>query len=51
MEEEKRRISTTNIVVATPGRLLQHMDETVGFTCDNLQLLGMVRDPKPSNFI
>jgi len=39
VEEEKRRISTTNIVVATPGRLLQHMDETVGFTCDNLQML------------
>jgi ATP-dependent RNA helicase DDX10/DBP4 len=29
-----------NILVATPGRLLQHMDQTVGFDCDNLQLLG-----------
>ncbi|CAE7131797.1 unnamed protein product [Rhizoctonia solani] len=28
-----------NILVATPGRLLQHMDQTVGFECDNLQLL------------
>ena len=29
-----------NILVATPGRLLQHMDQTVGFDCDNLQMLG-----------
>ncbi|KAI7830119.1 P-loop containing nucleoside triphosphate hydrolase protein [Kickxella alabastrina] len=28
-----------NILVCTPGRLLQHMDETVGFDCDNLQVL------------
>ena len=30
-----------NILVATPGRLLQHMDQTIGFDCDNLQMLGM----------
>lgn len=29
-----------NILVATPGRLLQHMDQTVGFESDNLQMLG-----------
>lgn len=29
-----------NILVATPGRLLQHMDQTVGFEAGNLQLLG-----------
>ncbi|KAG6806633.1 ATP-dependent RNA helicase dbp4, partial [Arthromyces matolae] len=28
-----------NILVATPGRLLQHMDQTVGFAADNLQML------------
>ncbi|CAO3624025.1 unnamed protein product [Cunninghamella echinulata] len=28
-----------NILVATPGRLLQHMDQSVGFNCDNLQVL------------
>lgn len=28
-----------NILVATPGRLLQHMDETPGFDCSNLQVL------------
>jgi ATP-dependent RNA helicase DDX10/DBP4 len=30
-----------NILVATPGRLLQHMDQTFGFDADNLQMLGM----------
>ena len=29
-----------NILVATPGRLLQHMDQTVGFDANNLQVLG-----------
>lgn len=29
-----------NILVATPGRLLQHMDQTIGFACDNLQMLS-----------
>ena len=29
-----------NILVATPGHLLQHMDQTVAFDCDNLQMLG-----------
>ena len=28
-----------NILVATPGRLLQHMDQTLGFDTSNLQLL------------
>ena len=32
-----------NILVATPGRLLQHMDQTVGFEAGNLQLLGRGR--------
>ena len=39
-KDEKERLSRMNILVATPGRLLQHMDQTVGFECDNLQLLG-----------
>ena len=29
-----------NILVATPGRLLQHMDQTFGFDAGNLQILG-----------
>jgi ATP-dependent RNA helicase DDX10/DBP4 len=40
LKDERERLSRMNILVATPGRLLQHMDQTVGFDCDNLQLLG-----------
>jgi ATP-dependent RNA helicase DDX10/DBP4 len=39
---EQERIAQMNILVATPGRLLQHMDQTVGFNCDNLQVLGKI---------
>ena len=28
-----------NIIISTPGRLLQHMDETPGFDCSQLQIL------------
>jgi ATP-dependent RNA helicase DDX10/DBP4 len=37
---EKDRIHRMNILVSTPGRLLQHMDETAHFDCNNLQILG-----------
>jgi ATP-dependent RNA helicase DDX10/DBP4 len=36
---EQERIARMNILVSTPGRLLQHMDQSVGFNCDNLQML------------
>ncbi|KAG8858201.1 ATP-dependent RNA helicase dbp4 [Serendipita sp. 411] len=39
LKDESERLSRMNILVATPGRLLQHMDQTAGFICDNLQLL------------
>lgn len=39
LKDERDRLSRMNILVATPGRLLQHMDQTIGFECDNLQLL------------
>lgn len=39
VDAEKKRVARMNILVATPGRLLQHMDETPEFTADNLQLL------------
>ncbi|XP_055955172.1 probable ATP-dependent RNA helicase DDX10 [Patella vulgata] len=39
VREEKERMTTTNIVVCTPGRLLQHMEETFNFTADALQIL------------
>eukprot|EP00455_Lapot_gusevi_P017901 TRINITY_DN1968_c0_g1_i2.p1 TRINITY_DN1968_c0_g1~~TRINITY_DN1968_c0_g1_i2.p1 ORF type:complete len:792 (-),score=261.02 TRINITY_DN1968_c0_g1_i2:28-2130(-) len=38
-EDEQKHILGMNILVATPGRLLQHMDQTPGFNCDNLQVL------------
>lgn len=40
LKEEQGRIDRMNILVATPGRLLQHMDQTIGFECDQLQVLG-----------
>lgn len=36
---EKDRVSGLNILVCTPGRLLQHMDETPNFECSQLQVL------------
>jgi len=37
--EEQTRITKMNILICTPGRLLQHMDETPSFNCDDLQML------------
>ncbi|GAA6011808.1 hypothetical protein JCM10207_004251 [Rhodosporidiobolus poonsookiae] len=39
LKDEQDRLSRMNILVATPGRLLQHMDQTLGFECDHLQML------------
>ncbi|KAF5325153.1 hypothetical protein D9619_009771 [Psilocybe cf. subviscida] len=39
LKDESDRLSRMNILVATPGRLLQHMDQTVGFDAGNLQVL------------
>ncbi|KAJ1679307.1 ATP-dependent RNA helicase dbp4, partial [Spiromyces aspiralis] len=39
VEEEQVRLNRMNILICTPGRLLQHMDQTVGFDCANLKLL------------
>ncbi|KAH9474710.1 ATP-dependent RNA helicase dbp4 [Psilocybe cubensis] len=39
VKDESDRLSRMNILVATPGRLLQHMDQTVGFDAGNLQIL------------
>ncbi|KAI7874460.1 DEAD-domain-containing protein [Lichtheimia hyalospora FSU 10163] len=38
-QAERERIAYMNILIATPGRLLQHMDQSIGFDCDNLQML------------
>ena len=36
---EKERINHMNILVCTPGRLLQHMDQTANFDCASLKIL------------
>lgn len=35
---ERNRMDQCNIVICTPGRLLQHMDENPLFNCDNMQV-------------
>lgn len=39
LKEEAERLSRMNILVCTPGRMLQHLDQTAGFDVDNLQIL------------
>lgn len=38
-EEERKSIGRMNILIATPGRLLQHLDQSNDFFTDNLKLL------------
>lgn len=39
VKTEADRIGRLNILIATPGRLLQHMDQSVQFDASNLQVL------------
>ncbi|KJZ77801.1 ATP-dependent RNA helicase DBP4 [Hirsutella minnesotensis 3608] len=39
LKEEAERLPGMNILVCTPGRMLQHLDQTAGFNADNLQIL------------
>ena len=39
VKEEKDTVNKMNLLVATPGRLLQHMDETPLFDCVTLKVL------------
>lgn len=39
LREEKEVLERINILVCTPGRLLQHMDQTVNFEWNQLQIL------------
>ncbi|CAL8307236.1 unnamed protein product [Lota lota] len=39
LKSESERIHRTNIVICTPGRLLQHMDETATFHVSDLHVL------------
>lgn len=36
---EKKRMDQYNIIICTPGRLLQHMDENQLFNCVNMQVI------------
>ncbi|MCH83162.1 DEAD-box ATP-dependent RNA helicase 32-like [Trifolium medium] len=36
---EKERVNKLNILICTPDRLLQHMDETSNFDCSQMQVL------------
>jgi ATP-dependent RNA helicase DDX10/DBP4 len=40
LHDEATRLARMHILVATPGRLLQHLDQTAGFDPSGLQLLG-----------
>lgn len=39
LKQESASIHRTNVLICTPGRLLQHMDETSFFHASNLQML------------
>ncbi|CAN6175581.1 unnamed protein product [Urochloa humidicola] len=39
IEQEKENVNRLNILVCTPGRLLQHFNETPNFDCSQLQML------------
>ncbi|EFE43838.1 hypothetical protein TRV_01412 [Trichophyton verrucosum HKI 0517] len=39
LQEEQERLGRMNILVCTPGRMLQHMDQTAAFDTGNIQML------------
>ena len=39
LKQEQKHIRTMNILVATPGRILQHLEQTYGFSTDQLVML------------
>lgn len=39
VQTESERLSRLNIIIGTPGRILQHLDQTAGFDTANLQML------------
>lgn len=42
VKTEKKHVNELNILVCTPGRLLQHMDENPDFDCSQLQVIIIV---------
>lgn len=39
LQEEADSLARMNIIVGTPGRILQHLSQTAMFNCDNLKML------------
>lgn len=39
LKQEQQAVGSMNILIATPGRLLQHLDQNASLNCDNLRLL------------
>lgn len=39
LQDERERLGRMNILICTPGRMLQHMDQTATFDTNNLQML------------
>ncbi|KAI2107623.1 ATP-dependent RNA helicase dbp4 [Ophidiomyces ophidiicola] len=39
LQEEQERLGRMNILVCTPGRMLQHMDQTAAFDTNQIQML------------
>ena len=39
LQEEQNALARMNIVVCTPGRMLQHLSQTALFSVDNVQML------------
>jgi ATP-dependent RNA helicase DDX10/DBP4 len=39
LQEERQRLGKMDILVCTPGRILQHLDQTPDFKVDNLRML------------
>ena len=39
LQEERERLGKMNILICTPGRMLQHLDQTITLQIDNLQML------------
>ncbi|CAL1547499.1 unnamed protein product [Lymnaea stagnalis] len=39
LKEEAKKMNSTNVVICTPGRLLQHFEQTPNFTADELKIL------------
>uniref|UniRef100_A0A8C8SB68 ATP-dependent RNA helicase n=1 Tax=Pelusios castaneus TaxID=367368 RepID=A0A8C8SB68_9SAUR len=51
LKEESNKIHNINILICTPGRLLQHMDETSYFHASDLQMLSKLKIARSVNIL